>query len=78
MIKIDLSELLITAGNSSAFGFGEHIRFITAVKIQVAMRKTLKSLDDTHIFITVLCTLFYSVISKLLCNRSSVFSAGNF
>jgi len=46
------------------------------VKIQAAMKKILKSLDDKHIFITVLCMLFYAVISKLLCDRSSIFSAG--
>lgn len=76
MIKIYLSELLTTKGKSSAFGFGECVWFTSAVKIQAAMKKTLKSLDDRSGFIAVLCMLFYSVISKLLCNRSSAFSAG--
>lgn len=64
MIKIYLSEPLTTKRKSSAFGFGEWVRFIIAVKIQAVTKKTLKSLDDMHIFITVLCMLFYSVVSK--------------
>lgn len=42
MIKIYLSELVTTKGKSSAFGFGEWVRFITVVKIQRAVKKTLK------------------------------------
>lgn len=38
--------------------------------------KPLKSLDDRHIFIAVLCMLFYSVISNILYNKFSIFNAG--
>lgn len=78
MIKIYLSELLTTKGKYSAFGFGECVWFSRVVKIQAAMKKTLKSLDDKSVFIAVLCMLFYSVISKLLCNWSNCIQGRNF
>lgn len=52
MIEVCLSGLLTAKVTFSAFGFGEWVQLITAVKIQEALKRILKSLD-TLILIAV-------------------------
>lgn len=70
MIEVCFSGLLTVRGKSSAFGFGEWVRFITAVKMQAAIKRTFKSLDR-HIFIAI-C---FSMLSfQNLCVTDLVYS----